>query len=202
MDNKPTYGGGLTREQFLAFECKVVAKLMLEDKNYQEIENEIREDNLFQLPTLKSVKDIGRACYKRLSFVNDKRLLELVANGGSMVSRFAILYCMACQNLVVRDYLTEVIGPKYKSRTIGFDKTDVNHYLSDLATKVESVNGWSEGTAKKINAVLVKILVESGYLTTIKSKELNPISVDDELLMIIKDRGDYDLLPAFNEIGD
>ena len=37
MDNKPQYLGSLTREQFLYYENRIVAKLILQGKSYDEI---------------------------------------------------------------------------------------------------------------------------------------------------------------------
>ena len=59
---------------------------------------------------------------------------------------------------------------------------------------------WSDNTINKIKSVLIKCLAETGYLTTIKSTKLNPITVDEELIDLIKDRGEYEYLQAFNEL--
>ena len=45
------YRGSLTREQFLFYETRIVAKKILEDKNEEEVVKEIIADNLFQFPT-------------------------------------------------------------------------------------------------------------------------------------------------------
>ena len=45
------YNGGLTREQFLFFEIRVVASLLVQGLSHDEILEKIREENLFQFPT-------------------------------------------------------------------------------------------------------------------------------------------------------
>lgn len=47
------YNGGLTREQFLFFEIRIVSSLVLQGKSRNEIEQEIFSENLFQFPTEK-----------------------------------------------------------------------------------------------------------------------------------------------------
>ena len=98
--------------------------------------------------------------------------------------------------------MIDVVGEKYKSGVLAFDKTDVNHFFMDLSMRVEAVSSWSDKTIQKIKSVLIKCLAETGYLTTIKSTSLNPINVDDELIDLIRDRGEYEFLQAFNEIGE
>lgn len=200
IDNKPSYNGGLTREQFLYYENRIVAKLILQGKTFDEILNECTEENLFQYPSKVSYKLITTACYKRLTFINDNRLVELVANANTATSKLALLYAMMCQNLVVRDFMIDVIGEKYQSRVLNFDKTDVNHFFVQLMGRVDTVSTWSDATIGKIKSVLIKCLAEAGYLTTIRSTTLNPITADEELIELIKDRGEYEFLAAFNEV--
>lgn len=200
MKNKPQYLGSLTREQFLHFECRVVAKMILQGKEYNEILEEVTGENLFQYPSMVSYKLITKACYKRLTFMEDRRVIELVANANHSTSKLALLYCMMSQNLLVKDFMIDVIGEKYRSGVLSFDKTDVNHFFVQLGSRVDSVWSWSDTTISKIKSVLIKCLVETGYLTTIKSTTLNPISVDDELIELIRDRGEYEYLQAFNEL--
>ena len=200
MENKPQYLGSLTREQFLYYENRIVAKMVLEEKNYNEILKEVTEENSFQYPSLVSYKLITKACYKRLTFTNDLRVVELVANANTTTSKLALLYCMMCQNLLVRDFMIDVIGEKFRSGCLNFDKTDINHFFVQLVSRVDVVATWSDATINKIKSVLIKCLTETGYLTTIKSTELNPISADEKLIELIRDRGDYEFLQAFNEV--
>ena len=199
--NKPSYAGGLTREQFLYYENRIVAKLILKGMTYEKILKECIDENLFQYPSLVSYTKIVSACYKRLTFAEDNRIVDVVANSNTTTSKFALLYCMMLQNLVVRDFMIDVVGEKYRSGSLMFDKTDVNHFFMDLSMRVDSVAKWSDKTIQKIKSVLIKCLAETGYLTTIKSTSLNLISVDSELIELIRDRGEYEFLSAFNEIG-
>ena len=51
--------GGLTREQFLYHETKTVAKLMADESlSDEEIVNRVVEENLFQFPTERMIKNI------------------------------------------------------------------------------------------------------------------------------------------------
>lgn len=60
------YNGGLTREQFLFFEIRIVSSLVLQGKSRNEIEQEIFSENLFQFPTEKMIKNITKTCLKRI----------------------------------------------------------------------------------------------------------------------------------------
>ena len=55
------YNGGLTSEQFLFYEIRIVAKQYLEEKSIDEIIEYIQRDNLFQYPTEREVSRLTRA---------------------------------------------------------------------------------------------------------------------------------------------
>ena len=62
--NSSPYKGSaqITREQFLFYEMRTTAKLMREGLNDEEIIDQIVEDNLFQYPTEKSIRQMAKAC--------------------------------------------------------------------------------------------------------------------------------------------
>ena len=74
--------GSITREQFLFFETRIVARLMVEeDSDDSMIAQKIIQDNLFQFPTEKSLKRTVMACLRRLRVLEDEELIHVIANG-------------------------------------------------------------------------------------------------------------------------
>ena len=192
------YRGALTREQFLFYETRIVAQKILEGKDEEEIYNEIIKDNLFQFPTEKSTRSIARGCYKRLKAADNTDLIDLIANSASEIAKQATLYALMLYNAVGYDFMVEVIGEKYKSQDYSFDKSCITRFCSSLRDKDEKVQGWSDSTMNRIRAILLKCLVETGYLNQTSSKELNPVYLYEEVLDCIKENGDAEVFPAFN----
>lgn len=58
------YNGGLTREQFLLFEIRIVAKLICDGLQREEILKRLTEENLFQFPTERMISSIAATCFK------------------------------------------------------------------------------------------------------------------------------------------
>ena len=56
----------ITREHFLFYEMRTTADLLDEGLKDREVVERIVEDNLFQYPTGKSVRQIAKACIVRL----------------------------------------------------------------------------------------------------------------------------------------
>ncbi|MGO4996974.1 BrxA family protein [Oribacterium sp. Sow4_G1_1] len=76
------YKASLTREQFLFYETRTVARLMLQGKSEIEIVEEVVRDNLFQYPTERTIKHNASACYLRLALLGDRSLIEAIAHRG------------------------------------------------------------------------------------------------------------------------
>ena len=191
------YRGSITREQFLFFEVRIIARLILENKNESEIIQTIIDENLFQLPTEKSIKSIAVGCYKRIKDLNPS-IISIIANSPSEEARQAALYGLMKYNRLVWDFMVDVIGTKYSLKDLSFDKGDVSRFLSQLQNENEDVASWSEKTMIKIRSVLIKCLAESGFLNNIKSKELNYIFISQDLLNCIRQENDEEVLPSFN----
>ena len=60
------YNGGLTREQFLFYEIRIVASLLSQGFERDDILKKINDENLFQFPTERMIVSITNTCFKRI----------------------------------------------------------------------------------------------------------------------------------------
>ena len=195
---KNHYNGGLTREKFLFFEIRIVSALIIQGKSRDEICDEIFSENLFQFPTEKMIKSITRTCFKRIDALNVPKLVYDLANASLDIAKQINLYAIMCENRIVYDFMTEVIGEKYRSQEFDFSSKDLNIFFIELSEKVPAVKTWSESTLKNLKRVLVRFLVECDYLESAKSQNLLPVYLYPELEEALRQKGDLDALAAFN----
>jgi len=192
------YKASITREPFLFYEMRTTAKLMAAGLDEDAVINEIVENNLFQYPTVKSVKRMAGACVLRLKNMNDESLILAVANESSDVAKQVCLYAMMKQSKLITDFMITVVGEKYRIKDTSFGRMDLNVFFMRLQEQNDTVATWSESTITKLKQVIVKILVENEYLDNVKSEQLNPVWLFPVLENAIKANGDKDMLPAFN----
>jgi len=192
------YSGGLTREQFLFFEIRIVAGLMQQGMSRQDIIEEIQTNNLFQFPTERMIRSIANTCFRRIDALDSDDLVAFLADASADVAKQINLYAIMCENSIAYEFMTDVIGEKYRLQEYSFSVKDVNVFFMLLAEKVPAVDGWSESTIKKLKQVLVKYLVECEYLDSTKSEVLRPVYLYPELESVIRAKGDTDALAAFN----
>lgn len=200
MDYKKIYRGGMTCEQFLFFEMRTTASMLLEMNDRDEIYNMIKEQNLYQLPTERTVKRIFNTCIRRIDLMGSDTLTRTLANASVDVAKQINLYAMMLDNGIVMDFMTDVIAEKYINQDLSFSKNDVNMFLFELQENVDEVSVLSDSTIAKIRQVLIRSLVECGYIEKTSSKKLNFVYLFPELEEAIRAEGNTDLLPAFNHI--
>lgn len=193
-----TYNGGLTREQFLLYEIRVVARLQLDGLTREEIMEKLKEENLFQFPTERMITNIAGVCFKRLDALNNPMLVEELAHGPMELARQVNLYAMMRYNRIVWDFMVTVIGEKFRTQDFSFLSSDMNLFFLRLQEQNDTVAGWSDSTIGKIKQVLRKALVECDYLDSPKATSLNPVYPYDELVTGIQENGDREALIAFN----
>ncbi len=198
LRNASPYNAAITREQFLFYEVRTTAKLVCDGLSNDEIVERIIKENLFQYPTEKSIKKLALGCLRRLDALEDKTLVEGIAEQPSDVSRQICLYAMMKQYRLVQDFMLTVIGEKYRRLDNSFGKIDLNVFFQWLQEQDDWVATWSESTVTKLKQVLQNLLVENEYLDSADSTRLNPVLISPLLENAIRTNGQGFLLPAFN----
>lgn len=107
------YNGGLTAEQFLFYEIRIVSKQYLAVKSIDKIIEYVRRDNLFQYPTEREVSRLTRSCYKRLVALGNEKLVYEIANAPVEVAKQMSLNAMMRYNRLVLEFMIDVIGDEW-----------------------------------------------------------------------------------------
>ena len=197
--DSPYKGSGqITREQFLFYETRTIARLLSQGMDDSTAIEQVISQNLFQYPTERSTRLIATGCIKRLKALDDPSLIQAIATQPSDVAKQICLYAMMKQYRLIWDFMIVVIGNKYRQQDYSFGRRDVNSFFLQLQEQDDTVASWSESTIKKISSVLVRILVENEYLDNAKSTTLNPVLIGSLLENAIRESGQEIALPAFN----
>lgn len=193
-----TYSGAITAEQFLFHEMRITARFYMDGASIEAAVHAVKQNNLFQYPTERMVPRMVRTCYKRLEALGNESLRRELLEAPQEDARQISLYAMMRYNRLVWEFMTGVIGEKYRSRDFTFSRKDLNIFFSRLQGQNDEIAGWSETTIIKIKQVLAKCLVGAGMLDTAKAEYLIPILICKELEAGIWENGDYEALAAFN----
>lgn len=198
-DESPYMGSGqMTREQFLFYEMRTIARLMAEGLSEKEIIERIVKDNLFQYPTEKSIQKMARTCMVRLKSLEDANLIVVIASQPAEIAKQVCLYAMMKRYRLIWDFMITVIGEKYRISDDSFGKIDLNSFFLRLEEQDDLVASWSDSTISKLKQVLTRMLVENEYIDSARATKLNPVWLHPVLENAIRAKGDEIALPAFN----
>ena len=198
MSISKQHNGGLTAEQFLFHEMRIVSKLYLEGKPIDTIVEYVKRDNLFQYPTERNVSRLARACHRRILALGNEKLVYELTKAPVKVAKQINLYAMMRYNRLVREYMEKFVGEKYCQRDFSYTKKGVNVFFSGLQAQNDDVAAWSDRTVTKLKQVLTKCLIETEMLDSAKATTLNPIFISAELETGIRKNNDLTALAAFN----
>lgn len=201
MEKKLEYSGSLTREQFLFYETRVVARLLADGLAREEILRAVKQDNLFQFPTERMVASICNTCLRRLEGLNSAELVQALAVGAQEDAKLINLYAMMRDNRIVWDFMVSVIGEKYRTQDYELTLSDLNMFFLHLQEQNDQIAAWSDSTVRKIKQVLKRCLLECGYLESAKSPRLAPVFPCPALVAAIRQNRDTEALAAFNSFS-
>lgn len=192
------YNGALTREQFLFREMRIVARLYREGLSPEEITERIYQENLFQYPTEREIKSKCRTALKRLNCIaHSPALVEMLAEGDLREAKWAALTAMMAQNALVAEFMTDVVGEKFRGLDRSLTSKDFYLFYETLCQKDPKAALWSPSTVKKNKAVLWNLLRENGYLERPGSETLCPALISEEFELALRQAGFQRFLPAF-----
>ena len=198
MEVASKYNGTLTAEQFLFYEMRIVSKFFIQGKTVEEIIADVKRDNMFQYPTERQISRLTRACFKRLNALDNDNLVHEIATAPTEIAKQINLYAMMCYNRLVREFMIDVVGEKYRLQDYSLTRKDINVFFYRIEEQDEEVAEWSEKTIIKLKQVLAKCLVETEILENIRATTLNPIFISEELENGIRANDDLPALAAFN----
>ena len=192
------YNGGLTAEQFLFYEMRIVAKQFIHGDSVDAIVEHVKKDNLFQYPTERQISRLARACHRRLVALDNDNLARELAIAPQEIAKQINLYAIMRYNYLMRDFMVNLVGEKYRLQDYSLNRKDINVFFSRLQEQNDNVAAWSDSTIGKLKQVLVKCLVETEILDNTKATTLNPILISEELEKGLRENNDLDALAAFN----
>ena len=189
------YLANLTGEPYLYFELKQVAKLTLAGLLPVEIRAKIKDENLFQSATNKSIDKLLRATLKRIA-VLDGIMLNILVHGSLHTGKLVAIIAIMKTNRLFLEFIEEVYLEKVRLGEQELEPKDFRIFFNNKAEQSSKVAGWGESTLQKLSQVYSKILSEAGLINNTHKKMLTPPTLEEELVVHLRNIGDHRLIFA------
>lgn len=191
------YSAIMTGEPYLLFEFRQVAKLRLMGLSNIEIRERVRQENLFQYKTNKSVDRTLTAVLRRLDILDDT-LVALCVEGSLGTSRLVTLYGVAKTNLLFFEFLEEVFREKWLLGNELLTMKDLRIFFASKQQQSEKVASWSDKTVAKLSQVYLRTLQEAGLVTL--DQPVMPPLVERSLKEHLVAMSEYRFLAIISEV--
>jgi Putative inner membrane protein (DUF1819) len=166
-----------TNNAFAFRETVLVAGLLEREKTWQEIQDEIRIHNLFQLRSLTSREKAFRAIHRLLRGI-DRNYIQLLANPNSEVRTYTYLFLLLTKYRLLRELVTEILIEKIRNFESRITETDIRFFFEAKKEQVLEISRWSESTYKKT--------ISNTTLILMKSDILHPLTLKRQSFQILR----------------
>ena len=189
------YTAALTGNSFLFFETRIVASLLVRGFEREDILNKVRDENLFQYRTTKSVPQRLSAIYRRIGGL-DPEILSRLANGTADEAKVIVLLGIARSDRLLMEFLIEVVYDKIRVWDAVLRNSDIDLFFESKAEASPKVAGWTEITLKKLRELYLNILVGTGLLNNRQEQALQKVLLDPEFRQLLARSFPSDLIRA------
>lgn len=194
-------GACITREQFLLREIRIMARLRLEGMGNEEVVAKVVDENLFQYPTTRMIRNIANVCAKRLDALGSEVLVRIIATGEPDAAAQANLYAMMRTYPLVRHFMETVVAEHYLNLDYQLGPMEMNAWVTRVQAEYDNMAQLADSTVTKVKQVLRNCLVQCGMLRSPRSTELVPIACDLDVEDAIRYIGDTSALAVFDVRG-
>lgn len=184
---KQAYGASLTGEPFLLFECRQVARLKLAGLSDKELIQELKDKNVFQYATEKSIPKRGRAALNRVNAL-DEFMVAYLAEKPTDTARMVGLYALMKSNRLMYEFMTEVVRDRFASGG-HLERKDLNEFMVTKREQNEDVAAWTDQTIQRLKNAILQILADAGILDK-KEGRLHAPAADPEVVRHLSQIGE------------
>jgi len=185
------YNFSLTGASAMITETLIIAKEYDRLKDWKEVENSIKENNLLMKIKDSTFKREFAEIKKRLLTLNHEQL-DLLINGDLDETKAIIFLSLVKTYTFFFDFINEVIRNKYLMFDYIVSVSDYIKFFNTKSLSHDELNNISDKTSKKVKQVIFKLMEQVGIITNIKNGSIiKPMISDAVIEAIIKDNSEY-----------
>lgn len=191
--NSP-YSASFTARALGYYEMESILPVLLDESIQDKVRVLSQDSTHLQLATLGSRKRVLAEMLVRFNAV-DRSFWDRYIGLGEKEKRLALLFVVLKSYRLLFELQVNLVIPKYYSPDRVLSKNDVYAAISEVASRDEFVDSWSEDTRKRAASQYVTILRQAGLIDE-TTDELRETDVADEELYYYAKTGEIWFLQA------
>ena len=168
------YLGDLIGGSLLITETRVIAEYLLKKLPEDELRALIVEQNILQKKSDKTSSRYASAIRKRIEGLGDEFMQSLL----SVTDRAYIqllLVAVMINSPIVEDFMRLSLAEAKRTYKPNLPRDAWSEFIDTQVLKYPDLRRYSESTIKKLGSNVIKILVDSDYLSDSRKREIYPV---------------------------
>ena len=166
------YSAGAVKHSFWFMEFRNEVKLLSEGKNFEDIKELCRNENIFAASTSGRAAQIFNTVSSRIKAMGDG-FYPVFLNGDISTQKIFNLAAIMANDTLFFDFVYEVIREKMIIGCNEYKPGDLNNFFRDKQLQSEKAAGWTDATFTRLGKSYNTFLFESGM--TDRGKDVRKI---------------------------
>ena len=175
------YLGDLTGGSLMIVESRILAKLLSTAPNAEEWARQVAQENVLRKKSVHTALRYANLIRMRLEVFHDAKIIDAIATGTDKVSVQFLMVAFVVHSPIVADFMRSMLleaKQSYKTK-MPIDAWS-NFFLERVRIYPELVS-FAESTMKKMGQNVINALVQTGYLSSARLRDLQPVYLDPEV---------------------
>ncbi len=158
------------------------------DRTKRENLAHLRDQNFIGAKSVTWLRDVAKVLNRRFDPAGRDRPLVVLAKRGLPVDEWRplLLWHMTRDEFLVRDFLENWLFQEFEAGTFRARTRDVESYLAEISKRGgKTEHAWSEQTANRVAAGLLKVAADFGLLRGSVVKELAPFHLPERSFLYL-----------------
>lgn len=156
------YTTTLNTRPFLYRETKLIASLIDEGLEDDQIKKQVVDDNLLGLQSIDRRNRFYHEIKKRLAYLDDD-LFHSFLNSDSQTSKLILLYGILSKDQLFYEWMREVVFDKWLTLDYVVHRQDTLTFFDKKAEQNDTVKKWKEKTRERLTNAYHQTLVDADY---------------------------------------
>lgn len=189
----PTYNAEISAGSLMPLESKRIAALLLTHPTETAWIHAVGVENILQKKTPATARRQATLIRKRLRTL-DAEAWSLIVERESEVANQLLLAGTIKHSQLLGDFMLNVYAAHQRRLESVIVPLDWQDFLAECAHHDPAIENWSDSTKAKLLEVIIRILVESKYLESARTKKLSPRSLHPSVRRYLLTRNEIYIL--------
>jgi hypothetical protein len=189
LGHRVRYRADITAGSLKVAESRRIAELLLKDIDDTAWQRAIIDDNILQARNPETATRLARLIRARLEPMGPE-LWRLVRDGKGPVATHAVFAAAVKHSALLGDFLAMVVAEQYRIFAKALTNRLFDEYLDGCKVRDPDMPDWNESTKRRLRSSVFQMLSQAGYLENTRTLNLQPVQVSEQVLHVLRDRGD------------